>query len=201
MAQPRLLAAREHARRLRAQVVQEQYRFPLRAIIEEWARILPKTRMTARRPIRRQRSESASHISSYAQPVLVEEFIDGDEVTVAVLERAEAPFVLGVQRLVYLPPASRFVYSLQHKRDSAHPGLAQNYVYECPARLPAETVRRVERASLEAYEALGCRDVARFDFRVDASGTPFFLECNPIPNLRPGGVFSITTEQRHRPDG
>ena len=34
--------------------------------------------------------------------------------------------------------------------------------------------------------ALGCRDVARIDFRMDARGRFYFLECNPLPGLTPG---------------
>jgi D-alanine-D-alanine ligase len=34
--------------------------------------------------------------------------------------------------------------------------------------------------------ALGCRDVARIDFRMDERGRIFFLECNPLPGLTPG---------------
>jgi len=36
-----------------------------------------------------------------------------------------------------------------------------------------------------AYRLLGCRDLARIDFRLDAAGQPVFLECNPLPGLNP----------------
>ena len=36
------------------------------------------------------------------------------------------------------------------------------------------------------FAALGCRDVARIDFRIDAEGRIFFIECNPLPGLTPG---------------
>jgi D-alanine-D-alanine ligase len=39
--------------------------------------------------------------------------------------------------------------------------------------------------SLEVFHRLGCRDVARIDFRLDGGGRPFFLECNPLPGLNP----------------
>jgi D-alanine-D-alanine ligase len=73
-----------------------------------------------------------------------------------------------------------FVYSLEVKRDW------RNLVeYECPAKLPAATLKRIARASLDAYHALGCRDFSRVDFRVSPEGTPFFLEVNPLPGLNP----------------
>jgi D-alanine-D-alanine ligase len=39
--------------------------------------------------------------------------------------------------------------------------------------------------AVRAFELLGCRDFARFDFRVDQDGRAFFLECNPLPGLNP----------------
>jgi D-alanine-D-alanine ligase len=56
--------------------------------------------------------------------------------------------------------------------------------YECPAQLPDAVRARVERDALAAYRALGCRDVARIDFRL-RGGTPYFLEVNPLPGLNP----------------
>ena len=42
----------------------------------------------------------------------------------------------------------------------------------------------VEYAALKSYEALGCRDVARIDFRL-RNGIPYFIEANPLPGLNP----------------
>ena len=44
---------------------------------------------------------------------------------------------------------------------------------------------RFEEYSLKAFEVLECRDFARVDFRVDAGGTPYFLEINPLAGLNP----------------
>ncbi len=47
-------------------------------------------------------------------------------------------------------------------------------------------MRALERAARECFIALGCRDVARVDFRMDEQGKIYFLECNPLPGLTPG---------------
>ena len=48
--------------------------------------------------------------------------------------------------------------------------------YHVPPRLDPATLRSLERHALTAYRLLGCRDLARLDFRLDAAGVPHFLE-------------------------
>src|SRR5262245_11381763 len=114
----------------------------------------------------------------YKQPVLVEEFIAGDEVTVGVVGN-DPPRVLGCMGIVPKQPTDRFVYSLEVKRD-----WVDRIAYECPPRLPLEKLQALESAALAAYDILGCRDVTRLDFRV-RDGVPYFLEMNPLPGLNP----------------
>lgn len=114
----------------------------------------------------------------HRQPILVEEYVCGEELTVGVLGNAP-PEILGVMRVVPLKADSKFIYSLEVKRDYLN-----RVRYECPPALPAEALRAVERASLTAFRALGCRDVARVDFRL-RDGVPYFLEINPLPGLNP----------------
>jgi D-alanine-D-alanine ligase len=112
------------------------------------------------------------------QPVLVEEFVAGEELTVGLVGNGP-PHVLGVLRVIPLQPTERFVYSLEVKRD-----WQRRVRYEAPARLPAERLRAVEEAALKVFAVLGCRDVARIDFRL-GGGEPYFLEVNPLPGLSP----------------
>lgn len=114
----------------------------------------------------------------YGQAVLVEEFIAGDEVTVGLIGN-DPPQVFGVMRIVPKDPVENFVYSLEVKRD-----FRRMVEYECPAPLPPAVTREVEAAALAVWDALGCRDVARLDFRV-RDGVPYFLELNPLPGLNP----------------
>jgi len=44
------------------------------------------------------------------------------------------------------------------------------------------------------FEAVGCRDVARVDLRVDAAGRPYFLEVNPLPSFAPVGSLGLLAE-------
>ena len=115
---------------------------------------------------------------AYRQPVLVEEFIAGTEVTVGIVGNDPAE-PIGIMRMVPKKAGANFVYSLEVKRD-----WQENVDYEAPAKVPADVARAIETDALAAFAALGCRDVARADFRV-RDGVPYFLEINPLPGLSP----------------
>ncbi len=120
-------------------------------------------------------------LEDYQQPVMVEEFINGDEVTVGIIGNSP-PAVLGVMRVLPRQKSERFVYSLEVKRD-----WERLVDYECPARVSTETTDLLKNYSLKTFEALGCRDFARIDFRVSPDGVPYFIEINPLPGL---GTYS-----------
>lgn len=116
---------------------------------------------------------------AYRQPVLVEEFIVGDELTVGVLGN-KSPEVLGIMRVLPRQAGQEpFIYSLEMKRE-----WERLLHYECPAQLSQADSATVEQATLACWRALGCRDVSRFDFRL-RDGVPYFLEVNPLPGLSP----------------
>ncbi len=116
-------------------------------------------------------------LDKYHQPVMMERVILGDEVTVGIIGNSP-PKVVGVMRILPKQRNDCFLYTLDVKR---------NYLelvdYECPAHLEEKVLQRIQTASLEAFEALGCRDFARLDFRISAGGVPYFLEINPLPGL------------------
>ena len=116
--------------------------------------------------------------NDYRQGILLEEFISGEEVTVGILGN-DPPRVVGCMQVVPKQDPSRFVYSLEVKRD-----WEDKIYYEIPPKMRPEQIRSVEDAALAAYEALGIRDIARIDFRFK-DGVPYFLEANPLPGLNP----------------
>ena len=114
----------------------------------------------------------------YGQAVLVEEFIAGAEVTVALIGN-DPPAIFGMMEVIPRVPSERFLYSLEVKRN-----YEQLVEYQCPAQLAFELQRVLEASCLSVWDALGCRDLARFDFRI-RNGVPYFLEINPLPGLHP----------------
>jgi len=123
------------------------------------------------------RCEALKILESYRQPVLVEEFIQGDEVTVGIIGN-RPPRIVGIMRIMPRKKNGHFIYSVEVKRDYL------NLVdYECPAPLDTALVEKITSDSLKIYRSLGCRDFARVDFRVSAAGVPNFIEINPLPGL------------------
>lgn len=116
-------------------------------------------------------------LREYHQPVIVEEFITGDEVTVGIIGNSPAKLI-GMMRILPKKKEKHFVYSVEVKRDYVN-----RVDYESPVQLPAPVLEKLEQYSLKAFNVLGCRDFSRVDFRIGQDGTPYFLEINPLPGL------------------
>jgi D-alanine-D-alanine ligase len=120
-------------------------------------------------------------IAKYRQPALAEQYITGREFTVGLLGERR-PRVLPPMEVVFLDRSDPTpIYSFDMKQD-----WSEKIRYEVPAKLTERELDRLERAAREVFAALGCRDVARIDFRIAPDGRIFFIECNPLPGLTPG---------------
>jgi D-alanine-D-alanine ligase len=106
---------------------------------------------------------------AYGPRVVVEEFIAGREVSVAVLEHETLPpCELVTSREFY-------DYAAKYEDDATQ--------VVCPAELDAEATRRTSEAALRAFDALGCRDFGRTDVILGTDGLPWVLEVNTIPGF------------------
>ncbi len=126
------------------------------------------------------REAAREMIAKYDQPALVESYVAGREFTVGLLGERR-PKVLPPMEVVFLAAEKHPVYSFEYKQD-----WSSKIRYDVPAHLEPSQLRALERAARECFIALGCRDVARVDFRMDEQGKVYFLECNPLPGLTPG---------------
>jgi len=126
---------------------------------------------------------------SYGCPPLVEEWLPGAEVTIALAGNPPNVRLLGMMEIGPACDGGPFVYSVEMKRD-----FRRRVAYHIPPRVDAPVAAAIERYARAAYRLLGCRDIARMDFRLDAAGQPCFLECNPLPGLNPetGDVAILT---------
>jgi D-alanine--D-alanine ligase len=108
---------------------------------------------------------------------LVETFVSGREYAAAILER-EVPRVLPIAeiRIGSGDPEEFYYYDKKSRHEKE---------VLCPAELTSELKQAMERSSLKLFDRMGFQDLARVDFRVDAAGTPWLLEVNPLPGLSP----------------
>jgi D-alanine-D-alanine ligase len=119
-------------------------------------------------------------LERFRQPVLVEEYLPGRELTVGIVGTGDAAEVLGTLEVILLADAEPGVYSYVNKEDSE---TLVEYRLVRPGDDPV--VREAEAIALNAWRALGCRDGGRLDLRCDASGRPQFIEVNPLAGLHP----------------
>ena len=147
------------------------------------------------------RNQLRVQFERYDQPILVERFVDGREITVGVVgnltspvawrlpEDEEAPRIS--RGLTFFPPmeidldryeSEAGIYTSRIKTDLVH-----EFYWTCPADLPQLMVHELNWLTAATFRVTGCQDVARVDFRLDTSDNdkPYILEINPLPGLNP----------------
>jgi D-alanine-D-alanine ligase len=128
--------------------------------------------------------ELGSESWSLGETVMVEEFIPGRELTVAVMgERA-----LGVTEIV--PRTAFYDYEAKYA-----PGGSDHVL---PARIPQHIAREAMGIAVRAHKALGCRGVSRADFRFDDTANReklILLEVNTQPGMTPTSL--VPEQARH----
>ena len=124
-------------------------------------------------------------INTYKQPALVEEFILGQEFTVAVIGNDPAEAMPAVQIKIdgRLKLNDKFYTFARVTSDRLE--------YVCPARINQGLSDKLKDLAIKTYNAVECRDFGRVDFRVDADSNPYVLEINPLPSLSTEDVFPL----------
>jgi D-alanine-D-alanine ligase len=127
-------------------------------------------------------------ISAYKQPALIEEFIRGEEFTVAIVGN-DPPEVMPIVQIKIdgrLKLNDKF-YTFAHIT-------SERLEYICPARITHDLKKKIIDLSLKTYNAVECCDFGRVDFRVGNNGKPFVLEINPLPSLSTEDVFMLVAK-------
>jgi len=142
-------------------------------------------------------------LQAYNEPVLVERFIAGRDITVGLVGNLTPPVAWRVpddeeapriwRGLRFLPPLEISLGSFAQQEGGiythrAKVELAEQLTYLCPAPLSDELVEELEWLAAATFRVTGCLDVARVDFRLDEDDgdKPYILEINPLPGLAPG---------------
>jgi D-alanine-D-alanine ligase len=124
-------------------------------------------------------------VETYEQPALVEEYVDGRELNVAILGSGAGARALPVSEIdfsEFLAGRPRIVtYEGKWVEGSADYGRTNPFFPDLEPALLA----RVQEVALAAYRLVGVRDYGRVDLRVDARRGPLVLEVNPNPDVSP----------------
>jgi len=115
--------------------------------------------------------------SEYDSHVLVEQYIEGRELTVAVIGEVAYP-------VVEIEPKSGFYdYAAKYTKGAS--------VYTCPAKLSTELSKHIRELSLETAQALDCSGVSRVDLRLSEDDEPYVLEVNTLPGMTPTSLVPM----------
>jgi D-alanine-D-alanine ligase len=119
---------------------------------------------------------------AFRQPTLVEEYVAGREINVG---------VLGNDPAEPLPPVEldfgggEPIFTFEDKTHAS----GREITKICPAPLDEEKTGEIQSLAVKAFQALGCLDCARVDFRMDEQGSLYILEVNSMASLGQGGSF------------
>ena len=133
-------------------------------------------------------------LTVFQQPALVEEFIDGRELNVAVLGDKD-PVALPISEIDFseMPDHLYNIVSYQAKWDPNHEAYHKT-IPSCPAILPKKIEKKAQQIALEAFKIMACRDYARIDMRLSKDNKLYVLEVNPNPDLTESAGFMRSAE-------
>jgi D-alanine-D-alanine ligase len=118
----------------------------------------------------------------FSKGVLLETYVPGRELTVGILGEEALPVV------EIFPEGGLYDYRRKYTSGASR--------YECPAQLDSGLASRIRELGLRAFQVLGCRGVARADFRLDPEGRPYCLEVNTVPGMTPTSLVPMAAAAR-----
>lgn len=126
----------------------------------------------------------------YEQPALVEEYIDGRELNVAIMGN-RPPITLPISEIDFSGLTKGMHKIVSYEAKWMHGTVAfEGTKGVCPAVLPRKLEREIRATALRCFTLIGCRDYARVDFRLTKQGVPYVLEVNPNPDISDDAGFA-----------
>jgi D-alanine-D-alanine ligase len=121
---------------------------------------------------------------AYGDTVMVERYVEGVEVALAVVDLGDGPQALPAVEIE--PESGVFDYTARYT-----PGLTE---YHAPARLSADVAARAADVAVRVHEVLGLADLSRTDAIITPDGEVHFLEVNVSPGLTETSMFPMAVE-------
>lgn len=126
--------------------------------------------------------EEAKHAiteaAKFSDDILIEQFVEGKELTVGILDGEALPIVHIVPRGGVYDMATKYPWM---NGEEDNPDVGSDYY--CPADFDKETTQKIQAAALAAHRALGVEIYSRVDVLLDADNNPYVLEANTIPGM------------------
>jgi D-alanine-D-alanine ligase len=123
---------------------------------------------------------SLTKARAFAGELLVEQFIEGRELTVGIVGDRALPIIEIV--------AKKDFYNFENKYPFLNPNAA-GADHFCPAALDSATAARVQQTALAAHRALDLEVYSRVDLLLSENGEAFVLEINTIPGMTPSSLL------------
>jgi D-alanine-D-alanine ligase len=129
-------------------------------------------------------------VNQYDQPAIVEEYIAGREINVAIIGNKQ-PIALPISEIDFsgLPDQYPKIVTYNAKWMQGTPEFVGT-VGQCPADLPPEVEKKVKEIALKVYRIIGLRDYARIDMRLTKNLSPYVIEANPNPDISDDAGFA-----------
>jgi D-alanine-D-alanine ligase len=121
-------------------------------------------------------------VSQFEDTLLIEEMVEGEEITVAVLDGTPLP-VVSIRPV----DGSHFDFEAKYTEGQTE--------YLVPAPIPDAVALDAQRQAVVAYKMLGLSGVARADFIVDAAGIAWFLEINTLPGMTATSLSPMAADE------
>lgn len=134
-------------------------------------------------------------LGHYPEGLVVEEFIEGRELSVPFLESFPGKLLDIVEHTFDLKmTGGKFnIYDYEMKQGGE---AAKSVNVLCPAKISQEEEKAVLKMGRDVFKIMSCPDVGRVDIRLRSNGKPYFIELNPLPSLHPDA--SLMTAARVR---
>ena len=117
----------------------------------------------------------------FGERVVVESYIDGREVALAVLDGEALPAV------EIISPGGFYDFAAKYQKAETR--------YLCPAPLARNLLKKIQNLAVRAYSVIGCAGAARVDFRITRRGDPAILEINTIPGMTERSLLPMAAAQ------
>jgi D-alanine-D-alanine ligase len=170
----------------RDEAIREDLRYPLMVKLANTDNSIGISNNSVVTSLKELKDQVNSLLKQYNRPVLIEEYIEGDEVDVSIMGNEDRVKVLPLSRSIFddLPKGTWGIYPFQAKwkDDSVY----EKIRVERPAKYSQKLSALISEICLDAYNIFDCHDYARIEVRVDRLGNPYILEINPNPSINRG---------------